>query len=92
MKTIYKYPIFAADESIEMPAGAQILCVQAQGPRIQIWAVVDVDASRVENRRFEVYATGQVIDIKNISYIGTVQINGGLTVFHVFEVITKEAH
>lgn len=51
MRTIYKYPVSAGDFVLEMPAGARILSVQAQGRYPQLWAIVDTD-QHVEERRF----------------------------------------
>jgi hypothetical protein len=85
MKTIYKYPIKAADEqSVQLPKGAKILCVQTQNGQPWLWAEVD---TQVESVPFEikVRGTGHPFDGSEGVYIGTFQLSGGALVFHVFE-------
>lgn len=73
---------------VEMPAFAQILCAQSQGDEICVWAIFDKGCVNTkEKRRFEVFGTGWTIkDERKVSrrYIGTVQLEGGLLVLHVF--------
>ena len=85
MKTIWKFPIEIIDvTTLAMPVGAQILCVQAQHNIIQLWALCDASAQK-ERRKFRVFCTGHQVPTDLGHYIGTVQINGGTFVFHVFE-------
>lgn len=87
MNRIYKYNLEATDEqTLLMPLGARILCVQMQGPALCLWAEVD-DAQTVEERRaFRVIGTGHPIpDAASLTYIGTVQMRGGQLIFHVYE-------
>lgn len=87
MKTIYKYDCDVTDNvSIEMPVGAEVLCVQVQpdtGPKI--WALVDPSAAvPKELRRFHWRGTGHQADGLG-RYVGTVQAMDGALVFHLFE-------
>lgn len=83
MKTIYKYAAPVKDDlTIRMPVGAQVLCVQVQGDGPQIWALVDSDGE-TEMRRFRWRGTGHPAEGLG-RYIGTVQLQGGLLVFHLF--------
>lgn len=87
MKTIWKFPILLLVEtSVEMPKGARILTVQAQLDQPQVWAVVDPEAPR-EMRRFRWIATGRPEEDYAFDgvYLGTVQLQGGGFVFHLFE-------
>lgn len=88
-KSIYKYTIDNEDCKILMPIWAEILCVQTQKNKPQIWALIDPDPDcTTEYRHFEVFATGEDvnIDIKTPRfYIGTFQLNDGELVFHLFE-------
>ena len=73
--------------SVRMPTGAEVLSVQTQRETPCIWALVNPDAPP-ENRRFEVYGTGQPINLSRpLKPLGTVQMMGGYLIFHVFEVI-----
>ena len=87
MNTIYKYacPIDDAVD-IKLPAFAKVLTVAAQGPETFIWCAVDTDAPK-QTRRFHWRETGH--DITSLSnYVGTVQLNEGRLVFHLFEGVT----
>jgi hypothetical protein len=85
--TIWKFPVHVSDEVTvaSMSIGAQILCVQMQHDTPCLWALVDKNAKR-EERRFRIYGTGQDIPANPGEYIGTVQMLGGMLVWHVFEV------
>lgn len=87
--TVWKYPIpqygFQNEyATVQMPIGAQILTVGAQGHEICAWARVDPSRPSV-GRKIAVYGTGHAIaDIaEGADYIGTVFL--GPLVFHVFD-------
>ena len=88
MRKIYKYQIEVTDEQlVTMPAGAQILTVQAQGDRLCLWAVVSL-GSPEEKRVIQIYGTGMDFPKhKKCTYIATVQMDG--FVWHVFERIVQ---
>ena len=83
--TIWKYEIPIADSfSLEMPAGATILCVQTQEGEPCLWALVDESAEKVQ-RLFALYSTGHTInDIGRTQYLGTFQ--RPPLVWHLFEI------
>lgn len=85
MKAIYKYPVGISDEiQISIPQNAEILCVQMQYDTPCIWALVDKTAIN-GFRYFRWYGTGHPVKDNPGKYIGTVQMNGGSLVFHLFE-------
>ena len=86
-RSVWKFPLEATDEqSIDMPDGAEILCVQMQGSMPTLWALVDPLAPKVA-RHFRVAGTGHAIKTFDLpKYIGTFQLAAGSLVFHVFEV------
>ncbi len=87
MDTIWKYKIPVAPdmEGLTMPKGAKILCLQLQYDEPTLWALVDTEQSE-EKRHFAWCGTGfPLANVDKFSYIGTVQLNGGATVFHLFE-------
>jgi hypothetical protein len=87
MKRIFKYKLETTDlQSIDMPQGAEILCLQVQNGEPCIWALVN-DAATVTKRHFEIYGTGHNIPNANRKYIGTYQLRGGALVYHCFELI-----
>lgn len=87
-RTIWKYRLQIINEqTIEMPEGARVLCVQTQGstPSLSLWAVVDPNAP-TSPRKFRTHGTGhQIADAERLVYIGTYQVQGGVLAFHVFE-------
>ena len=85
--TIWKFELEKEDiQSIQMPVGAEILCLQMQGGKPCIWALVNPQADN-ETRGFITYGTGHVVPTEpyNHIYIGTYQLFSGDLVFHVFE-------
>lgn len=84
-KTIWKFPLDITDlQPVRMPQGAQILSVQMQYDRLVLWAVVDPEA-KGELRTIEIIGTGNLVNPASRQFIGTVQMNGGLLVWHIFE-------
>ena len=88
MKTIYKYSIDPLFRTM-LPEGAKVLSVGSQGSGMFLWALVDPNAPKVE-RTFDVYGTGHTVDYHDgMEFIGTVMMEGGALVFHVFENVGK---
>ncbi len=84
MKTIWKFPLKVEDEqTINMPIGAKILCVQMQGNVPTLWAVVDETAAK-EPKKIYCHGTGHYINPDATVYLGTVQMLGGGLIFHFF--------
>jgi hypothetical protein len=86
---IWKYPLpmmTGPDYEIQMPAGAQILAVQAQYDVPTIWALVD-PSQPPQNRRFSVVGTGHPFEWDGVTghHIGTFQVAHGSFVGHLFE-------
>lgn len=87
---IYKYPLPLPQRvlmRIEMPRNSRILSVQVQHEIPQIWALVDL-TYRLVKHYFFVAETGQYVDEKvcaGSTYVGTFQLNGGDSVFHLFD-------
>lgn len=86
MKQIWKYPITPSVNVIEMPEGAEILCVQIQGETPCIWALVNPN-NELESRAFQTFGTGHNVMTGIGRYIGTFQIDNGAFVFHTFEIL-----
>lgn len=89
MKTIHKYPLPGDENTFEMPIGAHVLHVHAQGDTAYLWALVDTTAA-LELRRFNVYATGHELEcVGKLEYLGTIHPFDSMLVFHVFESFVK---
>ena len=91
MRTIYKYDIVAARDSIIEGPITKLLTAQAQHGTIVLWAEVDTSAPV---RKFEVFpiGTGWPVDppldrecvFDTHTYLNTVQFAGGNLIFHVY--------
>lgn len=87
-KAIWKFPLKTDDvQQIEMPEGAQILCVQMQGGNPCIWAMVDPEAEKTK-RTFEIFGPGHPVPEATRMYIGTYQLYNGSLVFHLFQLLS----
>ena len=84
MRTVYKYEILGATTVLPMPAGAQLLSVHNQHERICVWALVDTEAPEVE-RVFRLVGTGHPYDDEGGTFVGSVLMQDGYYVFHVFD-------
>lgn len=87
MRTIWKYTVPRADEfALVMPAPATIIAVQMQHDRPTIWAIVDSSENVPQiTRRLVVVGTGHRLP-DNARHLGTYQEDGGMFVWHLFEV------
>ena len=86
MKKIYKYCFGVADQvELEMPEGAEFLCVQVQFGGPCLWAIVD-DEAKLETRILRIIGTGHSLpSSEQLAYIGTIQEAGGGLIWHVFD-------
>lgn len=85
MTTIWKFDLEVKDDQdIEMPGGADLLCVQVQGGQPRIWAHVNPNQPR-NKRRIMTVGTGHPISRRFVKYIGSYQMDDGALVFHVFD-------
>lgn len=94
MRTIWKYaipPIIDREGvfAVTMPEGSGFLALQhqpaAHGP--QMWFEVSPDLPPVR-RRFVVVPTGGEVPGAVRQYLGTFQVDAGLGVYHVFELLS----
>ena len=83
MKTIYKYSL-EDNHTVMLPAGAELLTVQAQHGSIYVWALVDI-AMGVEPRTIRIFGTGHILPDTALRYISTIQLDGGAIALHAFE-------
>lgn len=86
MKTIWKFHLKEErQQTIAMPIGSRILCVQEQ-VGLTMWAEVDPSAAK-EERCVEIFGTGHDLNEAERTYIGTVM--GGPYVWHLYELHHK---
>lgn len=82
---IFKYPLELTDSQIiDMPKGAEILCVQNQRGNLCLWAEVNPEAAMTK-RKIELHGTGNEIGLGDPGfYIGTAQW-GDAFVWHIYD-------
>jgi hypothetical protein len=87
MKSIYKFYLDHPEKNfIFVPIGSKILCVQNQKERAAIWFLVpDTDSVIKQERTFTIYVTGESRERMEGEYVGTIQMDNGNFVYHVFE-------
>lgn len=87
-ESIFRYVLeITDDQTITMPVGAHILCVERHlnsESHAEIWAMVNGKA-KMESRRFIFRGTGNHMDGTEGRYVGTIQTNNGVLVWHLFE-------
>ena len=79
---IWKFTIRPSGRT-EMPMGARILYVGAQGDEVCVWALVN-PSHGAEYRAIHAYGTGHPTASDPGLYLGTAQMDNGL-VFHLFD-------
>jgi hypothetical protein len=87
-RRILRYPLEPRDEQILLlPEGAQILDAQWQQIALCVWALVDPEETRVDDRQIVIVGTGETVPEGDLRFIATVQEPGSVPfVWHVFEV------
>lgn len=82
-RTIWKSTLKVADvQEIEVPAGAEFLCVREQHEQICVWFRCDPDSPK-ESRKIAIVGTGNPAPADG-RYLGTASLHGGQLMFHVF--------
>lgn len=86
MMRIYKYQLASAGyQEVKLPAGGKILSVAKQHGQLVMWARVN-PAKPTKPRGIIIKGTGQPISVGELGeFIGTVLMEGGALVLHVFE-------
>lgn len=84
---VWKYPVPIVGDgrvTLSVPGGV-VMSVQMQRGEPCLWMGVDPEMPKQE-RCFEWVGTGHDVPSHVIQYVGTVQSNGGVFVWHLFEV------
>lgn len=83
MITIYKYELeLKGEQSLSLPADAEILSIQVQNGCICAWVKLDTEKPE-RTRTIAIYGTGQPGGPNSAQYIATLQM--GSMVWHFFE-------
>ena len=86
MKRVFKYavPVAGYYTIAKMPHNAEILTVQMQRGEPFVWAMVDDEDAPKYQRIFRWLGTGHPADDAG-KYVGTIQLDGGALIFHLFD-------
>jgi hypothetical protein len=89
-KSIWKYTLGSGENIFQIPKGYRVLSVIEQHGAIVLYCLVD-PSEEVVSAEFTLIGTGWELDnsILDMNFIGTVVIQGGYTVCHVFEKVIK---
>lgn len=86
MSTVWKYDLpLWGEVDLVLPVHSEPIAVQARHGVPVLWVLVTGNPGR-ETRRFLVVGTGRPIGSPIWRHVGTVQLDGGALVLHVFEV------
>lgn len=85
-RQIWKFELRHQTDVIQVPKGGTIRHLAVQGPEedINLWIEVTPGAA-LEPRRFGVFTTGHDLPEIYTNYIGSVMLQAGMFVFHVYE-------
>ncbi len=87
MRVIHKYTVPPGCSAYKFHRGAVILTIQVvQHGEVVMWALID-DSKPTMTREFLLVGTGQPMPTDTLDYIGTVQLEGGALILHLFEVM-----
>lgn len=82
---VWKYPLIIQDKfMIRMPSCSYILRFDVQTGTPVIWVAVD-DMEPLVERNFILVGTGRNFDAHGLAYIGTIQMDEGTLIWHLFE-------
>lgn len=85
MKVVHKYVMTnAREQTLKLPRWSTVLSVAEQNNNPVLYALVERDETDTEDHRFHVAVTGSTVP-ENLKFIGTVMLDNGGFVLHVFE-------
>lgn len=87
MRAVFKYTLQLLKwQTIAIPVGGKILCIDAQSNEPCMWVDVDTYETNRIDVSIEIYCTGEFFPDGNKEYLGTFQIQGGY-VYHAYKVL-----
>jgi hypothetical protein len=77
--------------TLDMAVNAYVIFVGVQGSTtVSLWEIHDLEEERTEARTFKIVATGEPIEVDPIQYVGSVMLDEGRFVYHVFETTDRQ--
>lgn len=83
-KTIWKFELGPWETVVSLPKGSKILHIGNQFNGICIWVLVDKYVKEFEKVTFTAYGTGFELPDDPGEYLGTVPLQDGIFIWHVF--------
>lgn len=84
MKTVYKYQLeLVDDQTIKLPVGFEILSIQDQRGKIEMWCLVDDLALKLDFK-FKIVGTGHPIHFDKSEWRHYSTVQKGELVWHIF--------
>jgi len=84
MIKMYKYPINKDRQKLDLPKGSVIHSVENQYGNVVLYALINTATEERETYEIMVYSTGQEFIEEGQEFLGTVNLQGGQLMFHVF--------
>ena len=88
-KQVWKYIINPYKTEYDIPEGGIIRHVGEQYGEVCVWVEVDPRAEK-ETRVIEAFGTGHTLSSEYRKYIGSVSLEGGSLIFHLYEYPKEE--
>jgi hypothetical protein len=86
MRVVWKYGLPLSGRSrLEIPVGAIVRSVGAQGQALVVWIEVDPGEKSTEEVRLLSVLTGEAFVGENARFIGTALFEGGAFIAHVYQ-------
>jgi hypothetical protein len=91
MRKVFKYTlVFAEEQTLTLPLGAQILHVALQHGQPRLWALVDVDIIDTTPRNILMRGTGHAVEALGVlDHISTMSMDYGDLILHWFEEVQR---
>jgi hypothetical protein len=82
-KVVYKYPVSAGSDCVNLPLGAEILKIDSQDGAVVLWALVSPEQAIDALQKIVVLPTGFPFEDIGMEYVNTFFLHA--MVFHVFK-------
>jgi len=88
MNAVWKYPLLIQrNQTVTIPRNSHLLVAQLQHGVVCLWVRVDRERTETETINILMVGTGHDIPEDFLSHLGTVQLEEGTLVLHIFEVV-----
>ena len=89
---IHKYDLVIGRNQLALPVGSRILDIHEQYALPRVWVEKPVTSKDMTAVAITLYATGEVIEPKDHTFISTVHLAGGSLVYHAYMEVIENAN